>query len=180
MFGPSPLVALGSSPLREVPPRVDFGRQWVRRSVIEVYRENIARYRVLIAGEGDLVFCGEAESEPEALERIARVKPDVAVVDLVLKQGTGLSLIGQIRRHFPHVKTLAMSTYDQAEYVARAIAEGAHGYVTKDEASESLVEAIRAVMEEKFYLSRNLAARGPGIVPGPAHRGTGRHLKPGK
>ena len=131
---------------------------------------------LLLAGERDLVFCGEAESEPQALDRIAGLKPDVAVVDLTLKEGTGLSLIGRLRQRCPELKILVFSMHDQAHYVAGAFGAGAHGYVTKGEGTEKLVEAIHVVMSGKVYLSEKMAAQTPGLVPGSVFRGIRRRL----
>ncbi len=116
---------------------------------------------LLLAGERDLEVCGEAESEPQALERVRVLKPDMAVVDLAPKRGTGLGLIGQLRRRCPKLKVLVMSVHDEAEYVAGAFAAGADGYLSKDEGSEKLAEAIRSVMSGRSYLSREMATRTP-------------------
>ncbi len=121
---------------------------------------------LLLGVERGVVFCGEAESEAEALHRIQALKPDVVLVDLVLKKGTGLSLTRLLRRRHPKLKVLVMSTYDEADYVTGAFAAGAHGYIAKDEASERLLEALDMVMSGGFYLSEKMAARTPSLLPG--------------
>jgi DNA-binding NarL/FixJ family response regulator len=131
---------------------------------------------LLLELEPDLLVCGAEESETEAAQRIPRLNPDVVVVDLCLKQGTGLNLIKQLRHRCPKLKIIVFSMYDQAHYVGRAFAVGAHGYITKEEGGERLVEAIHTVMGGKFYLSEEMAARTPSLLPGPAPRHTRRHV----
>ncbi len=123
-------------------------------------RQGLAR---LLETRPGLVVCGEAESEIEARQRIPLLEPDLAVVDLCLKNGTGLSLIKWLRHRCPKLKILVFSTYDSPHFVRRAFAEGAHGYVTKAEGTERLPEAIRLVMSGKRCLSKGMAAALRGV-----------------
>jgi DNA-binding NarL/FixJ family response regulator len=149
-----------------------------RTRVVLVDDEPLVRQglTLLLELEPDLLVCGAEESETEAAQRIPGLNPDVVVVDLCLKQGTGLNLIKQLRQRCPKLKIIVFSMYDQAHYVGRAFAEGAHGYVVKEEGGERLVEAIHAVLGGKFYLSEAMAARTPSLVPGPAPRHIRRHV----
>lgn len=119
-------------------------------------RKGLARR---FAAEPDLVVCGEAAGERQAIKRIKATKADLAVVDLDLKQGSGLNLIRQLSQRRPAMQIVVFSTRTQVAYVASAVAGGAHGYVAKDEDTDKLLEAIRAVMHGEFYLSRAVAAR---------------------
>ena len=130
---------------------------------------------LLLGMEPDLVVCGEAEGEAEAFRRISRLKPDLAVVDLGLREGNGLDLIKRVRQRCPEVKAVVFSMHQEAHFVARALAAGAHGYVTKEQGTEELLNAIRSVMSGKFYLSRELAAMTKGLVSGAALRDVRRH-----
>ena len=112
-----------------------------------------------------LAVCGEAESEPQALERLRSSKADLAVVDLALKEGTGLRLIKRLRRSRPKLKVLVMSMFGCPDYVTHAFVAGADGYVAKDEAAEKLLEAIALVMSGKCYLSAEMAARMASALP---------------
>ena len=130
---------------------------------------------LLLGMEPDLVVCGEAEGEAEAFRRISRLKPDLAVVDLELKEGIGLDLIKRTRVRCAEVKLVVFSMHHEEHFVTRALAAGAHGYVTKEEGTEELVDAIRLVMSGNFYLSRQLAAMTKGLVSGAALRDVRRH-----
>ena len=107
-------------------------------------REGVAN---LINQQPDFEVCGEAASEPQALEIIGTMKPDVAVVDLSLENGSGLELIKSIKAMHPTVAMLALSMHDESLYAERALRAGARGYIMKNEGGEKLVEAIRQVLQ---------------------------------
>ena len=126
------------------------------KKVLIVDDHPIVRWGVvrLLAGEKDFFVCGEAEDTDEALEKIEQTKPDVVVLDLSLKNSSGIDLIkiAKGRFHYPF-HMLVMSIYEEAILVERAIRAGARGYIVKSEASEHLIAAIRSVLDGKFYLS---------------------------
>ncbi|HTL47745.1 MAG TPA: response regulator transcription factor [Verrucomicrobiae bacterium] len=116
-----------------------------------VFRQGISR---LIMDETDLKVCGEAESTDEALQAIQNTQPDLIIVDLSLKNSSGIDLIKAAKSQFgPQLKMLAISMHEETIMVERAIRSGARGYVTKREAADHLLAAIRNVLEGKFYLS---------------------------
>jgi DNA-binding NarL/FixJ family response regulator len=120
---------------------------------------------MLLGREPNLAVCGEAESETQALERLRTTKADLALIDLSLKEGTGLRLIKRLRRSRPKLRMLVMSMFGCSAYVNEAFAAGAHGYVAKDEAAEKLLEAIALVMSGKSYVSDEMAARMASDLP---------------
>jgi DNA-binding NarL/FixJ family response regulator len=103
-------------------------------------REGLA---LRIEGQPDLEVCGQASDVPEALRAVPATCPDVAVVDISLKAGNGLDLI----------KRLKTSMHGENLYAERALRAGAQGYITKEEATEQIIEAIRQVRDGKVYLS---------------------------
>ncbi|MBI5440858.1 MAG: response regulator transcription factor, partial [Deltaproteobacteria bacterium] len=110
----------------------------------------------VISQEEDLEVCGEAEEVPGTLASIDRSLPDLLVVDIGLKGGSGLDLIREARERHPELPILVVSMYDESVYAERALAAGALGYVTKQEAPESIVRAARAVLAGRPYLSEKL------------------------
>jgi len=126
-----------------------------------------------------LAVCGEAESEHDALEGILALRPDLAVVDLTLKLGDGLALIKQLHQLCPTLKILVFSMHQEAHCATAAFAAGAHGYVSKEEGTERVLEAIQAVMAGECYLSERMAAKMPGLVPGSGPRDGKRAAKAG-
>ncbi|HOY67019.1 MAG TPA: response regulator transcription factor [Candidatus Ozemobacteraceae bacterium] len=103
--------------------------------------------------------CGEAETAADALVRIGAVRPDVALVDLSLGRDDGMALLEKIRQAVPDVGLIVYSMHDDPLYVRRAITAGARGYVTKDDASSHLVDAIRAVHAGQQFYSESVAGR---------------------
>ena len=118
-------------------------------------REGVVR---LINDQPDLMVCGEAEDPPGALAITETVKPDLAVVDISLKDQNGLELIKDFKVRFPHLLILALSVHDESIYAERALRAGARGYVMKREASEKVLEAIRSVLDGNVYISSKIAA----------------------
>jgi len=121
-----------------------------------VVREGLA---LRINRQPDLEVCGEAESPAEALRQIAASGPDLAIVDLLLKDGSGLELIRDIHARHPHLPVLALSILDERVYATRAFQAGAKGYIMKQEATDKVVEAIHHVFSGHVYLSDPMRLR---------------------
>lgn len=114
----------------------------------------------LISQAPDLVVCGEAETIFDALKAIEQLKPDVAVVDISLDKGeSGVDLIKDIRIRHPDLPVLTLSMYDEAIYAERVLRAGGRGYVTKDEAAEHVLQAIRQVLKGQIFLSERMSAK---------------------
>lgn len=107
----------------------------------------------LLARAADLEVCGEAPAYEEGLAAILADPPDVAVVDITLKDRSGLDLIRELRAKIPEFKAVVLSMHDEMEYAERALRAGARGYVMKENADDVLVEAIRAALRGEIYVS---------------------------
>jgi DNA-binding NarL/FixJ family response regulator len=109
--------------------------------------------------EPEFKICGEAESRLDAIEAIEATRPDLAIVDLNLRNSHGLELIKDIRARFPKVRVLVVTVQDEALHAERAIRAGASGYLTKDEATTEVVQAVRQVLRGEFVLSPSLTSQ---------------------
>jgi DNA-binding NarL/FixJ family response regulator len=118
-------------------------------------RERLAE---IINREADLHVCGEAEDRHEAIVLIADKRPDLAIVDLSLKDSDGLELIKDIRARWPKVRMLVVSMHDESLYAERVIRAGALGYITKQEATRKILLAVRRVLAGTIYLNERVAA----------------------
>jgi len=118
----------------------------------------IVRYGmgVLLSGANDLTLCGEAGTCDEALAAIRDLKPDVAVIDLILHDRSGLDLIRQLRAEGQTLPLLVMSMHDEATHAEKALRAGAQGYIMKEDADEVLVEALRTVLSGKLHVSGDI------------------------
>ncbi len=119
--------------------------------------------QLLLGHEPSLAVCGEAEGESEALEKILSLKPELAIVDLGLKEGSGINLLKDLRRHCPAMKILVFTMHNEAHMAAAAFAAGANGYVTKDEGTETVLEAIGLILHGGIFVSRQIATKAPGL-----------------
>ncbi|MEI7778597.1 MAG: response regulator transcription factor [Actinomycetes bacterium] len=115
----------------------------------EVVRRGLAE---LIGLESDMVVVGEAGSAAEALNRIPAARPDVAVLDVRLPDGTGVDVCRDIRSQLPEIRALMLTSYADDEALFDAIMAGASGYVLKDIRGNDLLAAIRAVAAGKSLL----------------------------
>jgi len=115
--------------------------------------------RWLIGQEPDLEICGEVEDVPEALRLVNSTCPDLIVIDISLKDSNGIELVKQIKGLDLRVKMLVSSVHDDSVYAERALRAGAMGYINKQQATDKLIQAIRTVLDDRVYLSENMADR---------------------
>ena len=121
-----------------------------------LFRERLA---LLINKEPDMEVCGEADNIRAAMEVIQATQPDAAVVDITLKGSSGLELLKDLKAQSIELPVLVLSMHDESLYAERAIRAGAKGYITKDEASDKVMMAIRKVMGGVIYLSEGTTSR---------------------
>ena len=119
-------------------------------------RERLAE---IINREADLIVSGEAEDRQAAIDAILAKPPDLAIIDLKLKDSDGLELIKDIRVRWPRMRTLVVSMYDESLYAERVLRAGAMGYITKQEATRKILLAVRRVLSGSIYLNENIANR---------------------
>jgi DNA-binding NarL/FixJ family response regulator len=115
--------------------------------------------RELLSHEADLVVCGEAATVADALSGIKEQKPQLIIIDISLKGGSGIELIKQIRVVDDEIKMLVLSVHDEALYSERVLRAGAHGYVSKSDAAENVLQAIRQILQGMVYLSSGMTNR---------------------
>jgi DNA-binding NarL/FixJ family response regulator len=132
-----------------------------------VVREGIRH--VLSEGHGfDVV--GEAASAAEAVKLAGECDPDVVLLDVSMPGGTGLEVIGAVRRVASQARVLILSVHDEAEYVLQAVRAGAHGYLRKDSSPNDLRDAVRAVDRGDTYFTPAMAVRLSDAVRGESDR----------
>ena len=114
--------------------------------------------RLLLSGQDDMEVVGEAASGPEALKALRPTPPDVAFVDLSMPRMSGFEAVSAIRQEAPETRVVVFSVHDREEYVHRALAAGALGYVLKGAAADEILEAVRAVARGDYFLSSKVRA----------------------
>jgi len=121
-----------------------------------VFREGLAR---VLAREADLEIVGEASTARQAMEGIARTKPDGALLDLSLPDKSGLELVKDLRVLYPALAILIISMHDETVYAERLLRAGADGYVMKEEGPDRILQAIRQVLQRQTYVSARMSSR---------------------
>jgi DNA-binding NarL/FixJ family response regulator len=112
--------------------------------------------RSLLDAKPDLEVIGEAENGQQAVEQALALQPDVILMDVRMPIMDGVAATKQLQQQAPHLKVLVLTTFDEDDYVARAMRHGAKGYLLKDTPSDELAAAIRAVQKGYTHL-------GPGL-----------------
>ena len=130
--------------------------------------------QVVLADDHDLVRSGikallstvdgvrviaEARNGLELLQILESVKPDVVMTDISMPGMDGITAISEIHNRFPAVKVIVLSMYDTVDFVKRAVANGACGYLMKDAPPFELEQALRSVMATGSYFSAAVAQR---------------------
>lgn len=109
--------------------------------------------RLLLEMQPDMRVVGDAANGRAAVQLIARLKPDVALIDVAMPELNGIEATRQILSDNPQIQVIILSMHGAAEYVVHALQAGARGYLLKDVDGSTIVAAIRAVYSGQRYLS---------------------------
>jgi DNA-binding NarL/FixJ family response regulator len=120
-----------------------------------MFREGL---RQLIQCEPDFAVCGDAPNAAEAIPAIAKLHPDLVIVDISLSGASGIDLIKAIRDHDAELAVLVVSMHEESLYAERALRAGAMGYVMKQEPGKTVKAAIRKVLSGNMHLSDSMSA----------------------
>src|SRR6516162_6338356 len=132
-----------------------------RTRILLVDDHAVVRFGIaqLINRQADLVVCGEEENASNALSAIGKLKPDLVIADISLKDRSGLELMRNIKAQYSGLPVLVVSTHDETVYAEVAFRAGALGYLMKQEALDKIIAAIRRVLSGNVYVSDAMAAR---------------------
>ncbi|MEI9893136.1 MAG: response regulator transcription factor [Chthoniobacter sp.] len=118
-------------------------------------RERLAQ---IFNQQSDMEICGEAEDAKQAMETIRLEAPDLVIVDITLKNSSGLDLIKSIKLHAPTLPILVFSMHEESLYAERVLRLGANGYITKHQVSAEVLNAVRRVLGGDVYVSDKMAS----------------------
>ena len=128
-----------------------------------IFRKGLAQ---LINDEKDMEICGEAQDVIDAKKALAKVKPDLMIVDLTLKGASGLGFIKDVHKQMPDLPILVLSMHDESIYAERVLRAGARGYVMKQEMTNKVIVAIRQVLAGKMFFSESVVESFLGMMTG--------------
>lgn len=130
----------------------------------------------VIEPQEDMQVVGASEDANAALQQMAKLKPDIVVLDITLKDRSGVDVIKKIRTSLPATQVLVYSMHDENVYAERCLRAGAMGYLMKSEGAARLLQGIRQIISGSFCFSANLIGS---IVSGGGPR-TGSRGEPGR
>lgn len=116
-----------------------------------MFREGI---RKIIERIEDTVITGEVNDGLELLELLKQSCPDLVILDISMPNLRGLEAIREIKRHYPQVRVLVLTMHRKKEFIRQALADGAEGFLLKEDPSGELILAVQALKKGEKYLSR--------------------------
>lgn len=115
----------------------------------------------VLADAGDIAVVGEADNGPDAVLQVRHAPPgaaiDVVLLDIAMPQRDGLDVLKQLKREFPKLPVLMLSTYPDRQYAVRSLKLGAAGYLNKSADSQQMIEAIRKLAQGKLFITPSVA-----------------------
>lgn len=106
--------------------------------------------------EPDMLVVAITENARSAYDAVKQYAPDLVILDLSLPDHNGLELIGRLKSEYPQLPALVLSTHDEVTHAARAIHMGAKGYIMKNEKIETIITAVRHVLDGKVWASEKI------------------------
>jgi DNA-binding NarL/FixJ family response regulator len=120
----------------------------------------------LLAGT-EIEIVGQSENGKDVDGLVEKLNPDVVVLDLRMAEGDGMAALGRLKSSHPELPVLILTTFDNPQYVARAIALGACGYLLKGAGRDQIVEALRTAADGKVAFTRDEMRRVTGALATP-------------
>ena len=121
-----------------------------------IVRDGLAE---LLNYEANLVVSVKAGNAAEAIKAVKKQRIDLAIVDMLLKDTTGIQVTKKIKAICPNLIVMIFSMSDELKYIKQAFEVGARGYITKDELSENIIDAIKQILDGGIYLNKRLAKK---------------------
>ena len=119
-----------------------------------MFREGLKQ---VLSRTSDLVVVDEAGDAQQILDKVQKSEFDVIVLDISMPGRDGMDVLKQLKQMKPHLHILVLSMHPEDQYAFRAIKAGASGYLTKNKASQELIEAIRRIASGRRYISADVA-----------------------
>ncbi|MDB6029438.1 MAG: two component transcriptional regulator, LuxR family [Verrucomicrobiales bacterium] len=131
----------------------------IRIAIIDdhpILREGMA---VFLNQQNDIEIVGEAETASQAVDLVERLKPEAIFLDISLKDSNGIDAIKSLKAVSPQLRILVLSMHDESIYAPRALRAGALGYVMKHESPETMLAALRKVIQGEIYVSAAMSTQ---------------------
>lgn len=110
----------------------------------------------ILSTEEDFEVIGTATTAKETFEKLTRTTPDLLITDYNLPDEDGLSIVRKVKRKYPEIKIIVLSMHDESHLVKEILKEGINGYLLKKDSHDELINAVRAIKDDKIYLSSDI------------------------
>ncbi|ELS02238.1 response regulator containing a CheY-like receiver domain and an HTH DNA-binding domain [Xenococcus sp. PCC 7305] len=138
---------------------IDVDQKTVRVLIVDDQKSVRHTLKLYLESNSQIEVVGLAEDGVAALEKIAELTPDIAIIDLEMPGMNGITTIEIINERFPLTKTLVLSSHDQKEYIHQSIVAGANGYLMKGASEEKLTTAVLKMNQGYFQLDTKLSEK---------------------
>ena len=132
-------------------------KEGARLAIVDDHALVRSGLRNMLEDEDEFEIVGEASNGREALQLCSRVRPDLVLMDVRMPEMDGLEATRAVKQKYPGTSVLIVTMHENPDYLLEALKAGAAGYVLKDSSSESLIAAVRKVIEGESPLNRKLA-----------------------
>lgn len=119
----------------------------------KILRESLV---ILLSQHEDIEVVGEAADGQEAYEKIMKLRPDIAVLDISIPHLNGIDLSVRLQQEAPEIRVVILTMHKSEEFVTKALQAGVKGYVLKDNALEELIKCIKTVYDDNVFLSNSV------------------------
>ncbi|HJO95315.1 MAG TPA: response regulator transcription factor [Victivallales bacterium] len=110
----------------------------------------------IVDQENNMEVIGSAESFEETIEKLKKMKADIILVDINLKDRSGLDLISELKCRYPDLPALVLSMYDEFYYAPKALSVGAKGYIMKSDNPDKIIDGINKILNGETYFCDSL------------------------
>lgn len=115
--------------------------------------------KLILGKEEDIHVCGTANNGRKAYEACKRNRPDVVLMDIKMPEISGVEATGMIKRDFPDIKVIVLTTFNDDEYIYDALKNGASGYLLKDASPDEIADALRTVYNGGALIQSEVAVK---------------------
>ncbi len=131
----------------------------IRVYIVDDHEVVRAGLRTILESALDIAVVGEAGGRTEAVEEVVRLRPDLVLMDVRLKQSSGIEACRDIRKICQEIRVLMLTAFAEEDLVLDAVLAGAHGYLSKFASSTALISAVRAIAAGRTVFDRAIAGR---------------------
>ncbi len=114
---------------------------------------------LIINAEDDFDVVGTARNGQEAFEKIQSVQPDIVLMDIKMPKMNGIDCVKELKKDFPEMLIIILTTFNEEEYIIEGLANGANGYLIKGIDNQTLVQTIRDLMKGQYLLPVEVATK---------------------